>query len=513
MFRSKYIMRSLAAIMVLATPAAASAQANDDMGVELLQLLVDEGVIPYDKAQELLNRARQKAEERKQRDAQNATSQPINVSYVPETVRAQIKEEVKAEVMASAKQEGLVAPGVLPKWMDGLELTGDFRARYQYENFDKDNFPFFPDLNQIISDGGAPLKLPPSMNSTQDRGRMRYHALLGVNAQISKQVKFGLRLGSGDAPGIVSTNRTLGDFFAHDGVYIDRAYVELRPVDQVALVAGRMPNPFYSTDMMWDGDVNPEGAVLVANHKIGPARLFATGGYFPMQERELYSDRFMVGGQVGVDAELESGLSFKLAGAYYDFERMQSKKNTVNSRLNDYTAPVYLSRGNSIFNIRNDGLTSLPGLASEYDILAVTGSVGYRTPDIAIGVTGEYIQNLAFDANEIKALRVEPGVEPGDKGWQVRLDVGSELPGRRLTNPGDWRLAAAYKHLETDAVLDILTDSDFGLGGTNVKGYLLEGEYAVFRNTTLGLRWLSTNQIAGAPYAVDVLQVHVRTGF
>ena len=212
MFRSKYIMRSLAAIMVLATPAAASAQANDDMGVELLQLLVDEGVIPYDKAQELLNRARQKAEERKQRDTHNAASQPINVSYVPETVRAQIKEEVKAEVMASAKQEGLVAPGVLPKWMDGLELTGDFRARYQYENFDRDNFPFFPDLNQIISDGGAPLKLPPSMNSTQDRGRMRYHALLGVNAQISKQVKFGLRLGSVYAPGIVSTNRTLGDF-------------------------------------------------------------------------------------------------------------------------------------------------------------------------------------------------------------------------------------------------------------------------------------------------------------
>ena len=64
-------------------------------------------------------------------------------------------------------------------------------------------------------------------------------------------------------------------------------------------------------------------------------------------------------------------------------------------------------------------------------------------------------------------------------------------------------------------VLDAFTDSDMGLGGTNLKGYLLGAQYGLDRNTVLNLRWLSADSIdsfsfiADHKFAVDLFQADV----
>ncbi len=70
-----------------------------------------------------------------------------------------------------------------------------------------------------------------------------------------------------------------------------------------------------------------------------------------------------------------------------------------------------------------------------------------------------------------------------------------------------------YKHLERDAVLDAFTDSDFHLGGTNTKGWVVGGNYGLVKNVWLSGRWLSGNVITGPQYGVDILQVDVNTRF
>ncbi len=501
-----------AALTALATWAApASAQSTEDIGVELLQLLVDEGVLKRDKAEQLLAKARQAAALRAQSE-KPATASTINVPYVPQVVREQIRDEVKKEVVAQAKSEGWIAPNTLPEWTKRIAISGDMRVRYEMQNYAADNFPFFPDIGAINLAGGVTdADGFPLLNSLIDRHRVNYRARLDINARISDQVRAGLRLASGNERGAVSTNATLGDFFLKDEFWLDRAYLEVEPVAGLVFTAGRMPNPFKATDMVWDSDINPEGVALSARRQlIDGLTVFGSAAYFPMEERGIYEDSFMVGGQLGARLQLNDALSVELAGSYYDFHGIQSRKNAPDgSRLNDYTAPRFLEKGNSVFNIRTDGLTTLAGLASDYNLGIGRARLAYQAGRMEIALTGEAVKNLALDPAEVAALRGEPGVAPGDLGWQVRLDAG--FP--KIERFGQWQLGAAYKRIETDAVLDIFTDSDFGLGGTDVKGYLIEGSFGVYDNTWVGLSWFSSDAINRPPFSVDVLQLNLTTRF
>lgn len=505
-----------AVLMLAVSPGAAAAQSaapsDADIAIDLLELLVEEGVVPADRAQALLDRARQTAAVRAQAAAPVAST-TIDVPYVPELVRNQIRDEVKAEVMAEARTQGWVAPNTMPDWVNRISLTGDFRLRYQGDFFDGGNYPFFPDANAINEAGGVTTAEGfPLLNSTIDRHRYRYRARLGINAQLSDQVFMGITLASGNDDGATSTNETLGDYFNKDAIWIDKAYLRYEPSEGVTLTAGRMPNPFYSTDLVWDTDINPEGVAVKASHDFGSADFFTTAAYLPLQERELDDeDRYLVAMQLGGGLDLGESLSFKGAAAYYAYYNVQSRKNPPQgSRIFDYTAPPVLAKGNSIFNMRTDGTTTLAGLASDFNILNVTAEAAYTGfQGLLVRVTGDFAKNMAYDRAEIEALQAEASVPSGDTGWQGRIDFGTVSSGRR----GDWMVSAAYKRIETDAVLDIFTDSDFALGGTDVEGYVIEGEYGVADSATINLKWLSTDSIERPPFSTDVLQVTLETEF
>ena len=70
-----------------------------------------------------------------------------------------------------------------------------------------------------------------------------------------------------------------------------------------------------------------------------------------------------------------------------------------------------------------------------------------------------------------------------------------------------------YRYVESDAVIDGLDDSEFGLGGTNLKGYTLYGGLAISPNVSLGLRWMSANEIGGPPFKVDIVQFDITGSF
>jgi hypothetical protein len=67
--------------------------------------------------------------------------------------------------------------------------------------------------------------------------------------------------------------------------------------------------------------------------------------------------------------------------------------------------------------------------------------------------------------------------------------------------------------LQGDAVVDAFTDSDFHLGGTNAKGYMLSAAYGLGRNVWLRARWLSAREVDGPPLDIDVLQLDLQAGF
>ena len=93
--------------------------------------------------------------------------------------------------------------------------------------------------------------------------------------------------------------------------------------------------------------------------------------------------------------------------------------------------------------------------------------------------------------------------------WFLNLIAGSPSFDKR----GDWNTFLGYRYVESDSVIDGFTDSDFGGGGTNMKGFTIGGNYALSPSVRVGARWMSANEIAGPTLKSDVLQFDINAKF
>ena len=120
----------------------------------LVNLLVQEGVLSKDKAGALLKQAEQDAAKAKENDiaATPATTidpvdaaidqKMIRVQYVPEIVKKQMKDEIKDEVMTTLNYKAGERLG-LPDWIGRLNWEGSLRLRAESDKFAEGNpIPF-----------------------------------------------------------------------------------------------------------------------------------------------------------------------------------------------------------------------------------------------------------------------------------------------------------------------------------------------------------------------------------
>ena len=77
----------------------------------------------------------------------------------------------------------------------------------------------------------------------------------------------------------------------------------------------------------------------------------------------------------------------------------------------------------------------------------------------------------------------------------------------------DWNVNAGYRYVESDAVVDGFNDSDFGGGGTNLKGVILSANLSLSARVWIGVRWLSANSISGPTFKQDTLQIDTNAKF
>jgi len=130
-------------------------------------------------------------------------------------------------------------------------------------------------------------------------------------------------------------------------------------------------------------------------------------------------------------------------------------------------------------------------------------------------IDGEYVYNTAFSRSYMNAQAAIYGVLMNNRaaspdGGKYARCVQRRQPGlawprhrrqQEIKHLWDGTVHAGYKYLESDATIDAFADSDFGLGGTNLKGYFVGGNYRPRRECLGDLRWMSANNIAGSPYA------------
>lgn len=478
--------------------------------LQLIEALVQQGVLPADKAQALIAQAEAKARAAVA-EAKKAEQNTVRIQYVPESVRQQIANEVREEVVAQAKAERWGDVNAVPEWVDRFRFDGELRLGYQRDMFDDGNAPElnFQAAGQNIS------------NTTEDRNRDRLRARLGVSARVTQDLTAALRLTTGSNSDPVSTNQTLGNYGNRYNFALDRAFLRARSADFLpwtTLTAGRIPNPFFSTDLVWDDDLSFDGVALQFEDPAANARVwrpFGTVGWFPLQNLERSSSnrassKSLLGAQAGVEWVPDNQLRAKLGVALYDYRNISGARNTNNSTLNDATQPAFRQKGNSLFNLSNPTNLNGPfGLAADYRVLNLTGALDYNLWNpVHLIVNADYVRNIGFSQARTLA-RSGQTLSEEDTGYMLRVAVG--MPTMLLK--GDWQLSLAYRYLEADAVLDAFTDSDFHLGGTNNKGFIVGAQYGLSRNTWMSARWLSSREITGLPLSINTFQVNFHARF
>ncbi len=343
------------------------------------------------------------------------------------------KEEVKKQI-ASGKYENL------PTWLQTMKLKGDFRFRYQY---DRD-----------------------SNTNTENRARMR--ARVGVEAKVNDKMQVGIGIATGKVSDPRSTNITLGQTGSKDSSYgkntpgsfkniiLDYAYGEYAFNNNVSITAGKFSNPLWrATDLLWDGDINPEGLNVKLTHKLSSSMdLFMNNLLFILDEDTSKESKYPMMGaiQPGVNYKISDSMKLKGAVTGYFFSGVQKRATFRNQSTNTTIGSTYKYNYNSV----NPSME-----------LSIKEPFGGIVPLAKIFSEGVF--NVSKDVKNARG------------GFSAGLSFGAE----KVSNKGDWQAKLIYAKLSRDAWMDIFPDSDRYSGQTNMKSYEAIFSYGLGKNTSL----------------------------
>ncbi|MBI5058761.1 putative porin [candidate division KSB1 bacterium] len=311
-------------------------------------------------------------------------------------------------------------------WSDRITLSGDFRYRHE-----------------SITEHAKP-----------DRHRHRLRVRFATMATINERLEASLRLASGKGEP-VSTNQDLGGGSGQKGIWIDRAFLEMHPAPKISLFAGKFGVPLESTDLIWDTDLNLEGAAGRWKGDPKQSGLLATAGGFWLTESATQPDQGLLLAQTGYRI-VRGPRTAVLALAYADYQNLK------------HHAIIGGARGNRVA-----GSGSSAVYVSDFN-LAELSFAGTRTwSKSTLSLLGEYVVNMA--ASESNSARV---------GALAGVTYKRKLSG------WDWDVGYHYRRLAKDAAVGEFADSDFIGGGTNGSGHSVTGTIWPMANTLCRVRYL-----------------------
>jgi Putative porin len=288
------------------------------------------------------------------------------------------------------------------------------------------------------------------------RGRLR------ANYRISSRLTIGSQLATGDPDDPNSTDVTLSNFYDDLQVSLDQAYVHA-DFGALQVDAGKFGNPFSRTDLVWDGDVSPQGLAAIYEKSLGADRgatLRLVALYSPVDEQATGPDSNLY----GVQAKLGRAFSdrrweFDFSAGYYDYD------------LGSLT-------GGDAGDYRNNLLDAAGRrYQSDFDLLDVIAGATWLGLGEAwpLGLRVDLIRNLGAATS-------------ADNGVGVDVTLG------RASTTGHWRFGVGYARVETDAVLAAFSHDNTGLG-TNYRQHTLSIDYSLGSHSALNATWYRYRQL------------------
>ncbi len=306
-----------------------------------------------------------------------------------------------------------------------LKVSGDLRLREQGDYSDKDGS---------------------NRNSSQLRARV------GATYALNDRVTLGGRIVTGDGDDPNSTDVQLSNWDDDLQISLDLAYAQLNFGD-LKVYGGKIPQPFTRTDLVWDGDVNPQGISAMYKRPLAGGGAFrANGLFFSVDEQVAGPDSTMGGAQFGYDSPAYGGFKYDVSGGYYRY----NLSSVAGADSGDWRS-----------NRRNpDG-----SFLSDYELVDVIAGATWQGPSEKwpLRVVGDYVKNLGAVDNQ-------------DTGFGVDLSFG------RASKAGDWRFTYGYSQTDVDAVLAAFSNDNIGIA-TNYKLHALTLDYTPMPKTLISAIW------------------------
>lgn len=302
-------------------------------------------------------------------------------------------------------------------WAERMRWKGDFR--YRYENIDE--------------------------QGKDSRNRSRIRARTSLVADVTPTVEVGLGLATGgDDP--VSANVTIGGGGSKKDINLDLAYFAWSGLANTRVVGGKFENHLVkpqNTGLLWDGDWRPEGLGLAWDN----GTFFAQGLGTWLEGDSRNGTEFGWVAQAGMQLKLGGSGKLMFGGGYSEFNI--AGRTPVFGDPDDFYGNSYV----------RDPITGELVFAHNYHELQAFAEYSFDLAGRPFALFADYVVNTDVDEN--------------DTGYLFGAKFGSAKA------RGSWDVSYFYEKLEADAVVGLVTDSDFGGGGTDAKGHVLQGTYAL----------------------------------
>ncbi len=367
---------------------------------------------------------------------------------VLDELKAEVRQQAAGQPQSAAEAvQKEVAKELGTRGLSRIKFSGDSRLRYDSIYYEDE--------------------------AIADRQGFRLRARVKLETDLGHGVKGVFRLASGMAKAVpgwdfgsdsISTNQTFTDSFDGKGIWLDQAYLAWTPPElgrHVTLGGGKFQNPWISSPMVWDTDVNPEGFYEQLSFANDTVEVFATLGQTVIREVTDGNDAFMLAYQGGLRA---GAGPWRITGAvcYYDFH--------------NYAANFKYAKGNITTTV--DGVTVLD--ADDFDIVDAVGQVDYTGWRYPVMAYADYAVNV--------------GAEGPHADENTAWSLGGQVGQNRKT--GQWSVFYRYTRIDANALVGAYVDSDFG--NANRKGSQITFKYSFQDRITFGPTLYITDKVSGS---------------
>jgi hypothetical protein len=414
------------------------------------------------------------------------------------------------EISAETANEVTASPG--PKiqvgdWVKELKLSGDLRIRNQWD----ERTPMILTNPKL---GAQDVNIP--------RDRWRFRLRLMADFKLEGNFFGGVMLSTDDNRASDTKNATYTGGYDNYSIYLSRAFMGWNPTPGLTFVAGKQANPFYTTDLIYDPEVDPSGIVeridfdKIFNWSFGEPVADegkAPAPAPPAPSPGLSLELSLIAGQfIFQNNNADSG-STQLKWDAYQFQQQILAKLHIGDKLTLTVAPGFLAfndassggtpgpNGTIVPPVAQTGQTfanggtlnnSLPFPVTQRDlnIILAPGDITYtlfNRPlslywDFAYNFTGNERFNRDYGPLFAHYFYVGNSATPSfSERWSPSFsDNAAWLIGLRYgenKKAGDYSASVDYRQVGISSIDPNLNSSNFALSNLNTEGFEINLAY------------------------------------